>query len=200
MVSVTGTVGVAGAWLGGRPVHLGASNLAWAGPPWSLTFDEATTNSNGSYSLRGVMDREPECPWAYVYATFDLPPFGLRRYLAGDLQSVCDVAEVEFEVHFPVRRTNVMAQGRIFWSDGSAAQGVNVVLRYSTADTLAASRTDSNGKYGMGAAVLDAVCDADSEFAGSGYTWLRVSDDGGVTLGDSGPLVCGVNHVDLIAD
>jgi hypothetical protein len=146
------------------------------------------------------MYRDPECLLAYVYATFDLPPFHLSQNLAQDPRSVCDISEVDFELHFPVRRTNVIAQGTIVWSDGRAAQGVNVVLRYSTGDSLDVTRTDSNGDYSVEAEVLDAICDPESEFAGDGHTWLRLADERGVPLGNSGPLVCGVNQIDLIAN
>ena len=50
----------------------------------------------------------------------------------------------------------------------------------------------------MEAAVLDAICDPESEFADY-HTWLRVIDEAGTILGDSEPLVCGVNRVDLVA-
>ena len=193
-VTVTGTVGVPGAWLTGTTVELGSRSRSLVPPVWDRTFDEAAATSSGSYALQGVLDRIFECPGTYVRATFDLPPFHLLLDPV-DAGRVCESQEVDFQVHFPVRRSIVAAMGEILWSDASAAQGVNVVLATS-GEPLDATKTDSNGEYRVDAAVLDAICDPDSEFAGE--TWLRVADEEGSPLAYSRPLVCGVNQVDLV--
>ena len=197
---MTGTVGVTGAWLRGIPVELGSwGEPTMAGPIWWRGYDEATTGSTGGYALRGRMTRS-QCRGASVQASFDLPPFELSLGLP-DPSRVCEGNEVGVQLHFPVRRTRVTATGRILWSDGSAAEGVEVLLQMTSFDAaLDGDRTDSAGAYRLDAAVMDAYCNPELDFSGSVHVAVRLPDSQGLPVVTTlAQLVCGLNQMDLTA-
>jgi hypothetical protein len=195
-VYVTGSVGVEGAWLGAIPVELGSiGEPTTSGPIWWREYDDATTSSTGAYALRARMSRS-QCRGASVQASFDLPPFDLSLSLP-DRPSACERPEMEVQLHFPVRRTHVTATGKILWSDGSAAGGVEVLLQMTSVyQSLDWVRTDSGGAYRVDAAVMDACCNPESAF--SGHTYVAVRDSVGSVVATSAPLACGLNQMDLM--
>ena len=200
-VSVRGTVGVQGEWLGDIPVEFGSYGdiLDPRWPSWR-TIDATTTNSNGEYTLSGRMAgwlsqaNVAGCTTGVVRAHFQMAPFDLVSNLPGR-GGACD--GVELQVNFPVRRSHVGASGTVAWADGSPAAGLRVSLRTPGEDNdWDRAVTDAQGFYSVEAQVLDVLCDPDSKlYVG---TSLLVSE-AGITLGFSEPLECGNQQVDLVA-